>query len=235
MAREYTEALARLDADEGVRAIVVTGAGRSFCVGADMSVLDATLEHGTYPPEAPSPDCHLYPLRVRKPLIAAVNGSCAGVGLLMAITCDVRYGAADAKYTTAFSRRGLVAEYGMSWLLPRLVGLANALDLLISGRVILGGEAERMGLLNAALPREEVLPRSLEYARDLAASAAPESMALIKSQVYGDLDLRLEEAFWATQRLVEASLDSPALAEGIAAFQEKRAPRFAPLPPPPPS
>jgi enoyl-CoA hydratase/carnithine racemase len=229
MAEQYAATLSDLDADPSVRVIVLTGSGRAFCVGADMKVLDEIIEHGGYPPGAPPPEVHLRPLRVRKPLIAAVNGACAGVGLLMALTCDVRFGAEDAKFTTSFARVGLVAEYGMSWLLPRVIGLANALDLLLSGRVILGSEAERIGLLNVSVSRDQVLQKAMDYARDLAMNVSPTAVASIKTQVYGDLELSLDDAFRRTQAMTEAALASTELIEGVTSFRERRPPRFPPL------
>src|SRR5207253_4967308 len=123
-----------------------------------------------------------------KPVIAAINGPCAGIGLVLALMCDIRFAAADAKITTAFARRGLVAEHGISWILPRLVGPARALDLLLSGRVVLGEEAERLGLVNRTFPRDRVLDDALAYARDIAANCAPSSLGAMKRQVYVVLD-----------------------------------------------
>jgi enoyl-CoA hydratase/carnithine racemase len=156
-----------------VRAIVVTGAGRGFCAGADMDALAGLAGGGGGDggdAEAARPDerpvCH--PLSIPKPVIAAINGACAGIGLVMALYCDVRFAAAQAKFTTAFARRGLVAEHGISWVLPRLVGPATALDLLLSGRVLLGAEAAEIGLVNRAVEGDGVLDEALAYARELA-------------------------------------------------------------------
>src|SRR5581483_2590633 len=133
-----------------------------------------------------SPDSRpvIFPLSIRKPIIAAVNGACAGLGLVMALMCDLRFASEEAKFTTAFVRRGLIAEHGISWMLPRLVGPARALDLLISGRVVLGTEAADLGLVNWAVPADSVVERAVSYARELADQCSPASMAVIKQQVY---------------------------------------------------
>src|SRR5207245_627909 len=150
---------------DDVRVIVVTGAGRGFCAGADMAELQSIgadgLE-GTAAEHDPRPQT--FPLTVPKPIIAAVNGPCAGIGLVQALMCDMRFAAEDAKITTAFARRGLVAEHGISWILPRLVGPAHALELLLSGRVLLGAEAARIGLVNRALAPDMLLDEALAYA-----------------------------------------------------------------------
>jgi enoyl-CoA hydratase/carnithine racemase len=158
-----------------------------------------------------------------------VNGACAGIGMVQALMCDIRFAAADAKITTAFARRGLVAEHGISWMLPRLVGPARALDLLLSGRVVLGEEAERLGLVNRALPRESVLDETLAYARDIAANCAPSSLAAMKQQVYEDLEQALPDAVDRANALMIESLQAPDFVEGVASFVERRPPRFAPL------
>ena len=149
----YFDLLDECVARDDVRAVVVTGAGRGFCAGADMDDLK-TISGGEVD-RSQSEDTRpvAYPLSLPKPVIAAINGPCAGIGLVLAVMCDLRFAAESAKITTAFSRRGLVAEHGISWMLPRLVGQARALDLLLSGRVILGDEAAELGLVNRAVPR----------------------------------------------------------------------------------
>jgi enoyl-CoA hydratase/carnithine racemase len=232
MASEYVSVLGTLERDRDVRAVVVTGAGTSFSVGAGIDVLTQILESGGYPEGAPGPECHIRPLSFRKPLISAICGACIGVGLLIALTSDVRFGAPDSKISTAFSRRGLPAEYGMSWILPRLIGVPASLDLLISGRIVSGVEAGSMGLLNFVVPVDQVLERAVDYARDIATACSPSSVATIKAQVWGDIEVPLHEAFWRTQALVESSFTSADLAEGVASFEEKRPPRFGALEPP---
>ncbi|MDQ3934929.1 MAG: enoyl-CoA hydratase [Actinomycetota bacterium] len=230
MQRAYFDLLGDCAAREDVRAIVVTGAGRGFCAGADMQSLqeigsdglEAAASRQDTRPQA-------FPLSVPKPVIAAINGPCAGIGLVQALMCDIRFAAEDAKLTTAFARRGLVAEHGISWILPRLVGPAHALDLLLSGRVVLGDEAERLGLVNRALPGERLLDETLAYARDLAVSCAPSSMAAMKRQVYADLDRGLTDAVGEANGLMVESLQAPDFVEGVASFVEKRPPSFAPV------
>ncbi|MCW3067848.1 MAG: Enoyl-CoA hydratase/isomerase [Solirubrobacterales bacterium] len=211
-----------------VRVVVVTGAGRGFCAGADLQDLQA-LGDGT---ADASDHAHerrpqTFPLSTPKPIIAAINGACAGLGLVQALMCDVRFAAAGAKITTAFARRGLVAEHGSSWLLPRLVGPARALDLLLSGRVVLAEEAYSMGLVNRVIEPDRLLEETLAYARDLASCCSPTSMATIKRQVYGDLQRGLPEALEQADRLMLDSFTAPDFVEGVTSFLERRDPRFA--------
>ncbi|GAB3208529.1 enoyl-CoA hydratase-related protein [Marinactinospora endophytica] len=226
MEERLFDLLEEADGDPRVRAIVVTGAGRGFCAGADMEALaaldPASFRHGRRPMSMP--------VGVRKPVIAAVNGAVAGVGLVAALFADLRFVARDAKITTAFSRRGLIAEYGIAWQLPRLVGTSRALDLLLSSRIVLGEEAERIGLADRVLPREEVLEAALEYAGELARSCSPMSMATIKAQVYRGLETGLEEAAREAAELMPGAFASPDFHEGVAAFLERRPAAFPGLP-----
>jgi enoyl-CoA hydratase/carnithine racemase len=224
----YFDLLAEGEADPEVRVFVVTGCGRAFCAGADLDRLKG-LGSGQVRVEARARP-KTFPLTVRKPLVAAVNGACAGIGLLAALCCDVRFGSREAKFTSAMVRRGLVAEHGLSWLLPRVVGMANAAELLLSGRVLLGEEAQRLGLLHWALPPADVLPSALEYARDLAANCSPASMAAIKWQVYRHVDASLETALQESEPLMRASMASSDFREGVASFAERRPPSFEALP-----
>jgi enoyl-CoA hydratase/carnithine racemase len=170
-----------------------------------------------------------FPLGIPKPIVAAINGPVAGIGLVQALMCDVRLAARGAKITTAFARRGLVAEHGMSWMLPRLVGPARALDLLLSGRVVLAEEAAEMGLVNRVLEPDAVLDEALAYARELATYSSPASMAAMKRQVYADLEQGLAASVDEANRLMVESFSQPDFAEGVASFVERREPRFAPL------
>jgi enoyl-CoA hydratase/carnithine racemase len=220
----YFDLLERAAADPAVRAIVVTGAGRGFCAGADMEVLQAT---GSEADDAQADDRpQTFPMTIPKPVIAAINGPAAGLGLVMALMCDIRFAAAGAKLTTAFARRGLIAEHGVSWVLPRLVGSAHALDLLFSGRVVLAEEGAEMGLVNAVHPPEELLDRALEYAHELATWSSPTSMAVMKRQVYEHLERGVAEALQESNRLMAESFGRPDFAEGVASFVEGRPPRF---------
>ena len=164
-----------------------------------------------------------------KPVIAAVNGACAGIGMVQALMCDIRFAAAGAKFTTAFSRRGLIAEYGMSWVLPRLIGTSRAMDLLFSGRVILAEEAAAMGLVSEVVPAEHLLDHTLAYAAELAVNASPTSMAVMKQQVYADQTRSLVESTDDAIELMKASLRRGDFKEGVASFLQKRPPNFAPL------
>ena len=223
----YFDLLEECASRTDVRAIVVTGAGRGFCAGADMDWLKATGETGSSGSDLQTLRPQTLPLTIPKPIIAAINGPCVGVGLCQALMCDVRFVADDAKLSTAFARRGLIAEHGISWLLPRLVGTGRALDLLLSARIVLGDEAAAMGLANRALPHEQVLRHALEYAAELATSCSPTCMSTIKSQVWGDLERGVAEALHDADRLMVATFTSHDFSEGVASFREKRTPEFA--------
>jgi enoyl-CoA hydratase/carnithine racemase len=231
MERVYFGMLEECAQAEEVRVIVVTGAGRGFCAGADMHDLQA-LGDGQVDVDAEAVlerRPQTFPLSIGKPIIAAINGACAGIGLVQALMCDVRFAADGAKLTTAFARRGLVAEHGISWILPRLVGPARALDLLLSGRVVLAEEAQALGLVNHVLAPETLLEGTLDYARDLVVNCSPASMATIKRQVYADLDRGLPDALAAADELMLESFTAPDFVEGVTSFLERRDPRFAPL------
>ena len=231
MERAYFGLLEQCAASEDVRVIVVTGAGRGFCAGADMKDLqqlgegEVTEQNGAHEKRRPQS----FPLSIPKPIIAAINGPCAGIGLVQALMCDLRFAAEGAKLTTAFARRGLVAEHGISWILPRLVGPARALDLLLSGRVVLAAEAAELGLVNRTFAPEKLLDEALSYAREVAFNCSPASMATMKRQVYADLERPLPDALAEADRLMLASFDAPDFVEGVASFVERREPSFAPL------
>jgi len=230
MQKLYFDLLDDCAARGDVRVIVVTGAGRGFCAGADMQNLEA-LAGGDVGATSAGHDPRpvTYALSIPKPVIAAINGPCAGLGLVHAVMCDMRFAAAGAKLTTAFARRGLVAEHGLSWMLPRLVGPARALDLLLSGRVVLGGEAAELGLVNRAVPDGEALSETLAYARMLASECSPASMARMKAQVYSDYERTLAESLEEANRLMGLSFEHPDFAEGVKSFVERRSPEFQPL------
>ena len=246
MAEEYRWALTTADADPAVRAVVVTGAGRGFCAGADFLALDGLAESGDYPdPDGPTAGradptdpagtpfeaavdhAHTFPLGLGVPVIAAVNGPVAGVGFVLMCFCDLRFAAAGAKITTSFARLGLPAEHGVSWVLPRMIGSARAADLLFSSRVVLAEEAAELGLVNRVLPPEELLPFALDYARRLAAETSPASLRAIKRQLWGDLLDGLDGSARTAVDLMVRMVREPDFAEGVAAFHEKRPPRFS--------
>jgi enoyl-CoA hydratase/carnithine racemase len=222
----YFDCLAEATASSEVAAVVVTGAGRGFCPGADMNYLQELGAGGT---RERDPRPMTFPMQVPKPMIAAINGACAGLGLVQALMCDLRYAAAGAKFTTAFSRRGLVAEHGSSWLLPRMIGTSRALDLLLSGRVFTSEEAYELGVVNRVVAVESVLAEAVDYARELAANCSPASLAAIKGQVYRHYTVDLETARRESDRLMGISLAGPDFTEGVASFVEKRPPHFPPL------
>lgn len=242
MGGEIRQAMQEASDDPVVRAIVLTGAGRGFCAGADATRLSNTAG-GAGPEREPLPNAgaiegglalppgfdakYAYLTTVPKPLIAAINGPAIGVGLLLALYCDIRFCAAPAKLSTAFARRGLVAEYGLAWLLPRLVGPSKALDLLYSARTLSGEEAEQIGLVDRVLPDgEQVLAAADAYGRILAHEVSPRSTRIMKDLVYRSLVQPMAEAQAAAESETRAALQSADFREGIAAWQEKRQPAF---------
>ena len=239
MHAEYRALMADLEHRDGVRAVVVTGTPPAFCVGGDAAALAGHADRGSYdtglPPEPARPgggdrlDADFaWQLGFRLPIVAAVNGACAGIGLALALFCDLRFAAADAKITTAAPKLGLPAEYGTSWVLPRLVGATRAADLLLSGRVVTGADTAGWGLWNDVLPDgTAALDAAVEWARTLAATTGPDAVATTKRQLTADL-LRHDPAASVTDsiRLLDEAMGTAEYREGIAAFSEKRPPRF---------
>jgi enoyl-CoA hydratase/carnithine racemase len=241
MGGEIRAAMQAASDDAAVRAIVLTGAGRGFCAGADAARLSNTAATGDREKE-PLPNSgaiegglpltegygakYTYITTVPKPVIAAMNGAAVGVGLVMALFCDIRICSEKAKLGTAFSKRGLVAEYGLAWLLPRLVGPSKALDLLYSARIVTGDEAERMGLVDRAVAPDAVLDEAMTYARMIAAESSPRSTRKMKELVYKSLIQSMDEAQTFAEAETQAALDSDDFREGIAAWQEKRPANF---------
>jgi enoyl-CoA hydratase/carnithine racemase len=250
MEQEVRAAMAEAERDENVRVIVLTGAGRGFCAGADMSLLSTVATKGLDAAQraqavqagadlgsrsgsseggsvrADFQKKYSYFPAMSKPVIAAINGPAVGLGLVIALYCDLRFASDVARFSTAFARRGLIAEYGMAWMLPRLVGHANALDLLFSARLIDAAEAFRMGLANQVYPQDVFQEKVREYAAELAANVSPRSLRVIKRQVYDAMFQPLGEAFEIAEREMLASLQCEDFKEGVAHFVEKRAPNF---------
>lgn len=225
----YFAYLDEADDDPDIAAVVVTGAGRGFCAGADMSVLTAAGGGEVDElPERPRPRSR--PMTMRKPLIAAINGAAAGLGLVEALYCDVRFAAPTAKLTTSFARRGLIAEYGSAWLLPRLIGHSRSADLLLSGRVILADEAYRIGLVDRVVDPNRLVEEAVAYAADLAAHCSPTSMAVIKEQLRHAADADFVTACADADLRTLESFQRPDVVEGVASHQEKRPPAFPGLP-----
>lgn len=244
MEQEVRAAIYEAEKDDNVRVIVLTGAGRGFCAGADMSLLSNIAQQGL----GDNPRDHAlrntgngaqrsnvrpdfqkkysYFPSIQKPVIAAINGPAVGLGFIIALYCDLRFASDSARFGTAFARRGLIAEYGLAWLLPRLVGQANALDLLLSARIIDAGEAQRMGVVNRVFPQDKFMESVHAYAQELAGSVSPRSMRVIKEQVYNGMFQTLGEAFELAEEEMLKSLQCEDFKEGVAHFLEKRTPAF---------
>lgn len=243
MHREYRSVLAHLDAQSDVRAVVVTGTPPAFCVGGDSQALAGHAERGSYdagldgdvplarPGYGVRPEFDhdfAFQFAMRFPIIAAVNGAAAGVGLALALFCDLRFASAPARCTTAAPKLGLPAEYGMSWMLPRLVGVARATDLLLSGRVFTPGDTAEWGLWNGvADDGDAALTMARQYAGALAGNAGPNAVRITKRQIYDDL-LRHDvgASIADSQRLLDQQMGTAEYREGVAALREKRPPNF---------
>jgi enoyl-CoA hydratase/carnithine racemase len=229
MGARYFELLDKAADDPEVRAIVLTGTGDSFCPGMDALALGDVADH---PQDTSILDSvpETFPTTIPKPIVAAINGPCVGVGLLQALTCDVRFAARGVKIGTMFSRRGIMAEQGAAWLLSRLVGAGVAMDLLLSGRVLLAEEALRIGLVNQMHEPAELLPAAIGYARELAEKCSPLAMAAIKDQIYHAQTASLEQSRVAALSIWTQVLKPyPDFREGITSYMERRPPRFRPI------
>lgn len=240
MLAELRHAFATAEADPAVVGIVLTGAGRGFCAGMDIAALDDISANGRFSIdtdglEATPGDAAMgadfsagftYLLTLRKPLIAAINGPCAGLGFCFALLCDLRFVAREATFSTAFSQRGLVAEHAASWLLPRLIGSSRALDLLWSARKFDGAEAERLGLADRLGDADAVVDAACAYIKNLATRTSPTSLMVIKQQVYRHLMTSLGPAMAETERLMNESLERDDFREGVRSFIEGRPPAF---------
>lgn len=244
MDQEVRAAIYEAERDSNVRVIILTGAGRGFCAGADMSLLGAIAQGGLEGYRGPEsflrntsngerqnirPDFqkkYSYFPSVQKPVIAAVNGPAVGLGFILTLYCDLRFASDTARFGTAFAKRGLIAEYGLAWMLPRLIGPSNALDMLFSARLVDANEALRMGLVNRVFPQDGFLQGVHAYAQELANNVSPRSMGIIKTQVYNAMFQTLGEAFESSEEEMLKSLQCEDFKEGVAHFVEKRAPVF---------
>ena len=246
MGREIRHAVAQAECDRKVVGIVITGSGKAFCAGVDMDDLQQARQSGwtAKQPDVGSADnlaanpgrldlpegfgkgAYAYFATVEKPVIAAVNGAVAGAGLAIILSCDMRFFAESGYVASSFARRGLVAELGISWILPKLVGADVALDILWSSRKVFGTEAQAIGLATRVCADAELLDSTLAYVDDLAAHSSPASMAYMKGQIYRDLFRDPTEAFKEAHRLMKASLKTPDFREGIESFAGRRKPDF---------
>lgn len=243
MEQEVEHAARAAGADDKVRVIILTGAGRGFCAGADMGNLDGLanssdsaeklklMRKGFTTPERDGVrvdfrKTYSYFPSIGKPVIGAINGAAAGLGLVVSLYCDIRFASDQARFSTAFARRGLIAEHGISWMLPRLVGVSNALDLLFSARLIDAAEALRMGLVSRVIPQDQFLGEVRKYALEIANAASPRSTRVMKQQVYGALFQTLAEAIDVANEEMVQSFACRDFKEGVAHFLEKRAPAF---------
>jgi enoyl-CoA hydratase/carnithine racemase len=241
MQAEIRHAVGVAEQDPAVVGIVLTGAGRGFCAGADMQGLNATASGDGGAREdlsalKASPGDPMmgenfqvtftYLLSIQKPLIAAINGPCAGLGFCYALLCDMRFVERQAKFTTAFSQRGLIAEHASSWLLPRLIGAGRALDLLWSARKFTGEEARELGLAERLVEQGESVQAAVDYIKELSSVASPTSFKVIKAQVYRHLNMELGEAMKESNEWMAESLVREDFKEGVSSFLEKRSPEF---------
>jgi enoyl-CoA hydratase/carnithine racemase len=242
MNAEYRWTMNEADNDPAVRVIVVTGGGKHFCVGADFKALDFYAAGDKDYVATVRPDQFAQPGHgvrneydhelvwhwgLKKPVICAINGACAGIAVAIAGFCDLRYAVAGAKLTTATARLGLPAEYGLSWLLPRLMGMTNAADMLITGRIVLAEEALRMGFLNDVFATEDFDDRIAQIARSIALTVSPQAALTTKRQLYAELmELNVGECVEDSKRLIGELMLGDDFKEGVDALQERRMPRF---------
>ena len=221
---ELALAMGAADADDDVRAVVVTGAGKAFCAGADLSAGESGFLSGS------ASDSHaprLLPYKVRKPVIAAINGHAVGVGITYPMLCDIRIVSDTAKIQYAMVRRGILPELGSHVLLPRIIGFSKAAELMLTGRMLTGVEAARFGLASVALPAEQVLSAAMDMARDIAINVAPVSAALTKKLMWDGMNTSIEDMIATEGKLLGPLTAAPDSAEGVRAFFEKRLPQWS--------
>jgi enoyl-CoA hydratase/carnithine racemase len=239
IAAEMRAAMTVAAKDDAVRVIILTGAGRGFCAGADMtrltglssgsddrSLVTAKVDDMPFEAHADFKTRYGYFPAIPKPIIGAINGPCAGLGMVLALYCDVRIASEDVVFTTSFSRRGLIAEYGIAWTLPKLVGPSLAADLLLSARRVNATEALRIGLVSQVVPVGELLGAAQAYAKDLADNVSPRSMRVMKRQIWASMNQSLGEAVALAEEEMKGSFGTTDFKEGVAHFIEKRPARF---------
>ena len=239
MHMEYRWCLERAETDDEVRVIVVTGKGKGFCVGADAAALQGHAERGSYDagttediarPGYGKADVFnasfAYHFGLSKPVIAAINGPAAGVGLALACFADIRFAASNVKLTTAHGKLNLPAEFGLSWLLPRMIGLTRANDLLLTSRVFFSEEAQEIGLVNKVFPPERLLDETYQYAKNLIRTVAPNSLTQTRWQIYQDLHRDVASSVVESEALLNEMMREPNYREGVSAFLEKRPPNW---------
>lgn len=239
MHTEYRWLMARADGDPEVHAIIVTGSGRAFCVGGDSEALAGHVNKGGYDPGTPAElampgygvcadfDANFsWHFGLRKPVICVLNGPAAGVGLALACFCDIRFAVPGARLTTAHGKLNLPAEYGLSWLLPRMIGLARAVEILMSSRIFTTEEAHSMGLIHALMQPDELMNGARAYVRQLLATVSPNSLQQTRWQIYRDLHRGVADSVDDSEALLRAMMKEPDYREGVAAFLDKRSPRW---------
>jgi enoyl-CoA hydratase/carnithine racemase len=239
MNAEYRAHLESASGDNAVRVIVVTGAGRGFCAGAESDDLVGHAERGSYESGAPVNlampgygvrdefDAELaYHFGIPKPILAAINGPVAGIGFALSCYCDLRFAARGAKFTTAHGKLGLPCAFGLAWLLPRLIGLPRALDLILSSRTFTADEAHALGLVTAVFDGPDLLDHVQNYAEALATTVSPASLAASKRQVYESFHMTAAESVRAAEAMLDPMMAGPDYREGVAALREKRSPVF---------
>jgi enoyl-CoA hydratase/carnithine racemase len=226
MGVEYLAHLDAAAADPDVKVVIITGAGRGFCAGADMGALKQLMA-GELPPREGVRDDFATEPAVPKPVIAAINGPCVGLGLARALYCDIRFLTRGTNLSTAFARRGLPAEDGLAWLVPRIVGWSKGLDLLLSARTVSSEEALELGLVNFVV--DDAFEAAVAYAQEMVRECSPASLREIKQQIWGGAAATLPEANARADELLMKAFTRPDLAESVVAFLEKRQPNFPPL------
>ena len=228
MGRRWFDLLDQFGTDPDVRVVLFTGAGRAFCAGADLGGLD-NVAHGGEFTDQKNTRPYWHPMGFGKPIVAAIAGACFGVGLQQALCCDVRFVADNLKLSTAYAKRGLIGEEGLTWMLSRVVGMGVGVELMLSGRTIGAEEALRIGLANFVIPADKMFDEAYAYARQLADGCSPWSMRVMKEQIYKGMMQGLGAVYDESQGLLDQALSGPNFKEGVKAFLEKRPVKFPPL------